>query len=362
MKKRSNGLPKNCTIAFDRHGKRRIRFRRKGFDTYLPYPPVGEEFDRAYTSALAGVKEWGENIGSSRTKPGTMNALAVAYYRSPEFKGQRETTQKVYRAIVERFRKQHGHRLIKDLRREHIKTLIGKMSETPAAANRLLSLLRIMLNVALDNGWISANPAIGIKGYSKKTDGHHSWTDEEVAAYEARHPKGTKARLALDLLLYTAQRRGDVVRMGWQHVNVDKISVRQEKTGKKLDLPILPELWEAIGSLPRENPTFFTGTNGKPYISASFGNWFRKRCDEAGLSHCSAHGLRKAAARRMAEAGLSGDVIKSVTGHTNLSMLTIYTNAANQAVLAEAGMKAISSAKTKGTLSNHPEKVGQEGS
>ncbi|MEI9901164.1 MAG: hypothetical protein WDN31_14625 [Hyphomicrobium sp.] len=48
--------------------------------------------------------------------------------------------------------------------------------------------------------------------------GHHTWTSEELEQFEARHPIGTKARLAFGLLIYTGVRRSDVVRLGRQHV------------------------------------------------------------------------------------------------------------------------------------------------
>jgi integrase len=358
-KKRRNGLPDHCTLVIDRHKKRRIRFRAKGVDTYLPFPPLGAEFEAAYAQALAGVTEWRANVGISKTKPGSFDALTVSYYRSPEFAGLRESTKQTYRRIIERFREAHGKRMIRDLRREHIKALVGSMADKPQAANRLLSLLKIMLGHALDIGWISANPAQGLKGFSKKTKGFHTWTEAEIAAYEARHPEGSQARLALALLLYTAQRRSDVVAMGWDKIKGKHIVVKQVKTDAELDLFMLPALTEAIRPLPRDKPTFLTTAFGKPFTPAGFGNWFRERCNEAGLENCSAHGLRKAAARRMAEGGMSGDIIKAVTGHTDLKQVSVYTAAANQAALAEKGLKAIAGKKKRTNSVQPVEKVGQ---
>jgi integrase len=358
--KRRNGLPKHCSLVIDRHKKRRIRFRAKGVDTYLPYPPAGLEFEKAYAAALAGVTEWRSNIGASKTRPGSFDALAVSYYRSPAFQGLRDSTKQTYRRIIENFRENHGKRMMRDLRREHVKALIGDMADRPQAANRLLSLLKIMLDHGLDNGWIAANPATGVKGFSKKTKGFHTWTEAEIAAYEARHPEGSKARLALLLLLYTAQRRSDVVAMGWEKIKGKYIEVKQVKTDAELDLFMLPALTDAIRPLSREMPTFLTTEFGKPFTPAGFGNWFRDRCNEAGLSHCSAHGLRKAAARRMAEGGMSGDIIKAVTGHTNLKQVSVYTAAANQAALAEKGLKAIAGKKKRTNSVQPVRKVGQE--
>lgn len=267
--KRRNGLPKHCSLVIDRHGKRRIRFRQKGFSTYLPYPPSGELFTKAYGAALSGLKDWHSNIGGERTRAGTFNALCVAYYRSPEFTGQRTTTQVTYRGIIERFRKKHGDKIVKDLRRDHVKSIIGGMAGRPHAANNLLSILKIMLDLALDNGWIPTNPARGVKGFAKKTAGFHSWTDDEIAAYKARHASGSKARLALALLLYTAQRRGDVIKMGWQHITDNKIRVVQGKTGAQLTLKVHPLLERELASIRHKNLTFIVTEYGAPLYAPS---------------------------------------------------------------------------------------------
>ena len=66
-------------------------------------------------------------------------------------------------------------------------------------------------------------------------DGFVAWSEGDIERFEATFPAGTKPRLALALLLYTAQRRSDVIRMGRQHVRGGLISVRQQKTGAYLD-------------------------------------------------------------------------------------------------------------------------------
>ena len=120
------------------------------------------------------------------------------------------------------------------LNRTHIKNIIGAKADTPEAANNLLKVLRVLLGFAVEQGMIESNPAIGVKHYKSQGEGFHTWTEGEVAQFESRHPDGSKARLALALSLYTAQRVSDVVRMGWQHVQGDRITVRQEKTDTAL--------------------------------------------------------------------------------------------------------------------------------
>jgi integrase len=213
------------------------------------------------------------------------------------------------------------------------------MADRPAAANNLLDRLRSLMRLAVDEEWRKDDPTVGLKGFAQKTEGFHSWTEDEIAAFERRHPLGTKARLALDLLLYTNQRKGDVVTLGRQHRAGNAHRITQAKTGKTLEIEILPELEASIAAAATAGITgaltYLVTAHGKPFSSAGFGNWFRDRCDEAGLPQCSAHGLRKAGLRRMAEGGSSNPQIKSVSGHSGDKEVAVYTAAANQKIMAE---------------------------
>jgi integrase len=342
MLRTKSGLPKHCSWNLDREdGKWRVRFRKAGFSTYLTGIPWSEDFMRQYAAALEGVRVQARNIGASRTVPGSFDALCVSYYRSPDFQGLKASTQTVRRNVIERFRIDHGTKPMSRLGRAHIKDIIGAKASTPEAANNLLKVLRVLLNHAVEIGMITTNPAVGVKRYRSHGDGIHTRSEAEVVQFEATHPIGTKARLALELLLGTGQRRSDVVRMGWQHVRGDEIAVRQQKTDEPLLIPMDQDLVQALRAAPRTNLTFLVTERGASFTSAGFGNWFRDRCNEAGLPQCSAHGLRKLAATRMANAGCSTDQIKAVTGHKSLSEVARYTEAADQARLARQAMSMV---------------------
>jgi integrase len=185
-------------------------------------------------------------------------------------------------------------------------------------------------------------PARDIAPIKRKAAGFHTWTEDEIAQFEAHYPIGSRARLALALLLYTAQRRSDVVKMGRQHIRNGVAHVRQQKTGAMLAIPVHPALQAVLDATPSEHLTFLTTAYGKPFTAAGFSFWFRARCDAAGLpKHCAAHGLRKAACRRLAEAGCSANVIASISGHTTLHEVSRYTRAADQERMARQGMAAI---------------------
>lgn len=298
MLRARSGLPKGCVWNMDReNGKRRVRFRdrKTGFSTYLYGTPWSEAFMAQYAAALEGSKAKATSIvGAKRTVAGTVNALIVSYYASPGFKDLKASTQANRRNILERFRADYGDLPVKGLTRGVLDKIMGKRSNTPMAANNLMKVLRYLLDYAVAQNMIASNPAIGVKRYRTKGTGFPTWTEEEIARFQARHPLDTRAGLALSLLLYTAQRRGDVVRMGWQHITGDLIAVRQEKTDTPLMIPLHPDLMQALHVLPRAHMTFMMTEQGAPFTSAGFGNWFRDRCNEAGLKPA----LRTACGRR----------------------------------------------------------------
>jgi integrase len=347
MLKTKSGLPKHCSWNTDRHGKRRVRFRRAGFTTYLTGIPWSEEFMRQYAAAQERLKAQAANIGVERTKPGSVNALCVSYYRSPEFRGLNLSTQTQRRQIIERFRNEHGGKPIAQLGRAHIKNIIGARANTPEGANNLLKVLRVLLDYSMSIDMIESNPASGVKRYKSKGEGFHKWTEDEIKQFESHHPIGSRARLALALLLCTGQRRGDVVHMGWQHVRGDTIAVRQQKTDTPLLIPMHPELVAALTSVPRTNLTFLLNARGAPFTAQQFSAWFRTQCDLAGLPQCSAHGLRKASATRLANAGCTGPQIMAITGHKSLAQVMPYIREADQQRLARQALNILVGSETR---------------
>src|SRR6516225_7510775 len=328
-------LPKFVHGFIDRHGKPRFYFRRPGFESVpLQGLPYSAEFMRAYDAALAGQPR----PPATRAGPGTMAALALSYFGSPQFNALRSSSQYVHRRTIERFGKDHGDRRAADLRRDHIVKLMSRLAGKPQAANALRRMLRNLMQHAIDIGIRGDDPTRDVKAIRTKTGGHHSWTDDEIAQFERCHAIGSRARLALALLLYSGQRRGDVIRMGPQHVRDGILRVKQEKTGAELAIPVHPELAAVIAATPSGHLTFLTTRFGRPFEGSGFSHWFRGACDQAGLPHCSPHGLRKAAARRLAEAGCTAHEIGAITGHASLAELVRYTRAADQRRLAEAAM------------------------
>jgi integrase len=322
-------LPPHVQGFVDRHGKPRYYFRKPGAKRVgLPGLPWSPEFMAAHSTAMSNEADTREMVGSRAIVPGTITALTFAYLNSPSFKVLSVATRTTYRGIIESFRALAGDKGVKTLRREDIARLMMNRASTPAAANNLLRMFRLLMKFAVTDGWRSDDPTIGIKPLKMRAGGFYTWTEADIAAFQERHPIGSRARLALGLLLYTAQRRSDVVLMGRQHIRNEVLTIRQQKTGVIVEVPVMPELREILDASPNNHLTFLVTAGGKPFTAAGFGNWFRAVCNEANLPHeCAAHGLRKAASRRLAEAGCTAHQIMAITGHKTLREVTRYTEA-----------------------------------
>src|SRR5262249_35940520 len=100
-----------------------------------------------------------------------------------------------------------------------------------------------------------------------------------------------------------------------------------------------PDLSALLAEWPKTQVVILPSRKGGSYRSKSFGNFMAKNIEQAGLAErCVAHGLRKAAARRLAEAGCSTKEIASITGHRSLKEIERYTKAAEQKKLATAAI------------------------
>jgi integrase len=323
----------------NRHGTLVFYFRKRGCKNVRLRGVLGSaEFMAAYTAAIEGQEPI--EIGVKRSPVGSVAATVGLYLGSTAFANLAAETQRTRRNILERFREEHGEKRIAAIERKHVQAMVTAKGKTPSAARNFLNTLRAMIAFAIDAGIRADDPTIGVKRPKIKTDGYRTWSEDDIAAFEATHPLGTMPRLALALLLYTGQRRSDIVAMGLQHVRGDLISVRQRKTGTSLLIPMHPALRAAIEATPSGHLTFLATAFGKARTANGFGTWFRECCNAAGLANgTSAHGLRKAACRRLAEAGCSANEKKAISGHASLREVERYTKAADQERMARAAMK-----------------------
>jgi integrase len=315
-------------------------FRKPGSERVrLPGLPGSAEFMTAYQLALDSAPRI--EIGAGRTVPGSVSAVVARYYASADFKHLSPDTRRYRHNVIEKFRARFGESPIRLLQRPHLVAMAERI-EKPFARKNWLKAMRAFLQYAVEIGMRSDDPSHGMKISLPKSDGWRTWGEEQIAIFRRHHPIGTLARRAFELLLNTAQRRGDVIRMGRQHLHAGVkgpvLRVRQSKTGRNLRIPVLPELMTVIEATPADNMTFLTTAFGRPFTAAGFGNWFREQCDACGLHGFSAHGLRKAACTRLADAGCTPHEIAAISGHRSLSEVARYTRDTDQEAMAEAAM------------------------
>jgi integrase len=345
MKVRVKMMPPRVNRVRGRDGVNRYYHRVRGFPN-VKLCDIGDPgFAAEYAAAEARVGGHSLTIGAKRQRPGSIDAVIADYLRSTAFecsrrkkgKGRAETTKYKERNSLARFAEltsPNGHRLGDQLlihvRREHVQAILDTLKETPATARDIHKALGALCRFARLGGVIKDDPTNDVIPPPTVNESHPQWSEEHIAAFKARHPVGTKARLALTLLLWTGQRLGDVAKMGRQHLRqgpdgMQVIDLRQGKTGTEVPIPVMAaELREAIAAIPPGQLTFLVTQYGAPFTA--LGNHMTEWCREAGLppGH-GAHGLRYAFCCRMADAGVQSRDIAAISGHLTQSMVEKYT-------------------------------------
>ena len=358
--RRRNPFP-GVTTAPDRHGKLRHRLRRtvKGrkVDVYLPGPYGSPAFRAAYEAALEGTR-----IAAPRAQGGTVAFLIESYLASTAFQNLAQTTRTGKRNRLDWIKQSIGEGRYASLQPHHIEALMSKKSG-PSAANCLRKDLSQLFRFAAKRfGYKGENPATLADLHKERSGGYHTWTDDEIEAFRAKFPTRTKARLALEIFLGTGAARQDAAALTRANIRGLRLFYRRGKTGQEVDLPIVPELARELGYLPPEQMMLLAhGERAKAYSATPLGNWFKGRCKEAGLPHCTTHGLRKAGARRLAEAGATEWEVMAFLAHRTAKEASRYTAAANRSILTTSGMARLST-KPEQILSNLPSRLDKQGS
>lgn len=360
MPLRSRPLPRHCYEDIDRHGNVRIYVMRHkgGPKTRIRETPGTDAFRQAYDAAIRLDASSGVVVkaDAKQGKPGTWRWLCIAYFGSAEFRTQLGArTRYVRRLILEKtfdepiapgIAATFADFPVARMTPKAIRVLRDRKAGVPNAANQVVKAIRQVFVWAIETENATANPARDLPYLGVSGEGHHTWTVDEVRQYEARHPVGTKARLALALLAFTGVRRSDVVKLGrqmvhdsWLHFTETK--GRDRKSNKPIakvrELPVLNVLREVIDATPVGNLTFLVTEFGAPFSVAGFGNWFADRCREAGVPG-RAHGLRKAGATIAAENGATDRQLMAIFGWETSRQATTYTKKADRRRLAGAAM------------------------
>jgi hypothetical protein len=327
-------------------GRKRYRFRRKGFPrAELPVnsDPSSPEFQAAYHAAMRGENgELALAMVSARGGSGSVKDAIEQYLNSATFHDYSQSAQDLRRPILKGFLKPGvGNLPLARMDRNYIERWLETASTKGAKRTWFLAIKPFLMWAVEGVHLIEADPTNGIKVKAKESDGHHTWTNEQIEQFRAYHPFGTRARLALELLLGIAGRRGDGISLGRQHVKNGWLVFTQEKNRKrkpvKVETPVPAPLLTAIEACPSppEALTFLTNEWGRPFGKKGFNTWFRKQVAAAGLPDiCVPHGLRKGGGRIMAESECTSQEIMAVGGWSTLREVERYTKAADRKRLA----------------------------
>jgi integrase len=321
----------------DRQGNVRWRLRAPGRPTTTIKGSFGSpEFAANYRTALEGPAAVQT---PNACVHGTIESLAKAYLRSAVFAALATETKRKRRYMVEQIVDQYGTYPAAKLEHKHVKAIIDGLANKPGAARGMLTTLKVLMAEAIDQDIRKDDPTLGIKRPKLSKNGWHTWAEEEIAVFEARHSIGSPARLAFALALYTSQRNSDLIRMGRQHIRDGMISVIQQKTGARLWIPIHSQLKIVLDAAVADQLTLLISETGRPYAgTSSFSHAMKRWTREAGLTNCPLHGLRKACCRRLAEAGCSTQEIMSISGHVSLAEVERYTKSVDQKHMAARAM------------------------
>lgn len=336
----------------DRHGTIRYYYRREGYPRVALPDPSEPGFAAAYAAAAAAEKLSPTALAAPS---GTIPALVDSYLNSTDFLRNKASSQRVTRAILLRFVKITGTRRADEMQRAHVMKIVAGMAATPGAANNMLKKIRALMGWAIANGWRKDDPTAKIKKFREGT--HHTWTDEELKQFEEHWPLGSRERTIYALALYTGQRREDIGTRTKRHYNGLTMAVVQGKTGAALEIPVHPALRAALEAWNPRHLVLIATPDGRGTSIKALTTAMSRAIDKAGLpERCVLHGLRKAAARRLAEAGCSAHEIMAITGHKSLEEVERYCAAARQKGLGKSAIAKLIRNETRSKLSTQTPK------
>ena len=353
--RRGEKLPRYVVPIADRHGGPPFLYFRRTGRKLIPLPRDygSAEFWAAYGDACAGRPQDRTKPPIARVKRGTFEAMMNSHLGSEAF---RKLVRQDQRLTAFRQMREMGvsEWMVAETKKRDVKRILDKVAETHPGTSRILqATFNILFDEAEAQELIDVNPIKGMKRAELTGPGRVMWPEEAVEQYRKHHKIGTVARLALELMLYTALRCVDAYRVGPGTGTIlpdGTISLLQSKIARKVGerarvtIPVHENLRAALDAIPvRSTKTWLTTVSGKPFSSASeLSHQFARWCDEAGLEkQYRAHGLRKACACRLIDAGVSVADAAAITGHLDVKELMEYAAARDKRIGAARGIAAL---------------------
>jgi len=316
----------------------------KGPRVAITAQPGTAEFGRQYADALNALSHGQAQVSAPRFQ---WRHLVSAYLNSAAVQRLHPETRRVRRRVLEQFLHDWAAKDYRKLEALDVIEVLEQKARRPEAAITRLKAIRAVLNYAVRRELVATNVALSEKvaAYAREelrrdSGGHKAWTRELIARFYKHYELGEREHLLMTLLLYTGCRISDAAMLGPQHERAGFL-VWNETKGRgryakdATAVPILPPLRAAIDAAPTGDMVYMVTELGLSYSVKGLAQWFVKRCREAGIpAGYTAHGVRKAAATMIAEAGASEDELMSMFGWQSSKQARVYTRTANRQRLA----------------------------
>jgi len=308
----------------------------------IPYAPGHELFPKYYNAARQGIQLEPEKLASDVSAPKSIGWLVNIYVEFLENQVKAGTTSaktlKKKRNLLNRIITNPNKEML--IPQEKLIAMQDAMSATPSQAHAFIEAVGVMSEWAMKRKYVASNPTIGIASIYRKGTGAKPWQAADVKKFFAVHKPGTKAHVAMSVLLWTGCRIEDLTMLGRDYERVmDGIEAicwtPMKKGSSEVQIPFLPPLKAAVRAPVVQGKTYVLGRGGKPFSSGdSMSAMFKRWCVDAGLPDLSAHGVRKGLAGLLAELGCTNYQIMAILGHSEAKTSEVYTKRASRWKLA----------------------------
>lgn len=264
----------------------------------------------------------------------TVSSLAEKFIESCKKEGLR-SWEEYERYLNKELIPELGAKKATDVTRADIREVVGKVYERGAevAANRALAVIRRLFNWAVEEDLLSSSPTVKIKRPHKEEPKTRTLTADEIRrlwtgldTLELRMSAPT--RTALKLILATAQRPGEVASLRWADIDGDVWQIPEEKAKNGLPHRVpLPKLaLDLLKPLKHTGRYAFPSPRGdRPIDVRALSHALRMSVGKLGFKageEFTPHDLRRSAASRMAEAGVSRVTISRLLNHRDHDQTT----------------------------------------
>ncbi|MFZ2555550.1 MAG: site-specific integrase [Minisyncoccia bacterium] len=235
------------------------------------------------------------------------------------------TAQETARLLNAQFVNRWGRRDLREITRSEVVAVLDRIvaNGAPSAGNHALSAVRKFFNWCVERGLIEISPCTAIKKPTPHRSRDRVLSDHELAAiWSAARSVGYPYGSIVQLLILTAQRRGEVTGMRWHDIDFEKstwsIPAERTKSNRQQILPLVPAAMEIITSLPKLGADHVFPAQGESQNAFSGFSKSKRRLDEtSGVRVWTLHDLRRTAATGMASLGVSPHVVERVLNHTS---------------------------------------------